>query len=388
MNTRAITSRIEPLVPAFILVVLAAPVIPAYEALLFDETWYVPAARRFLDSHVYERVEHPPLGQLLISAGILLLGDNPRGWRTPSLAFAAASLILTYYVAGELSKRRIVALTSSMLLASEKLFFTFSTIGVLDMFFIAFSLLSVYAALKGRVIPSALALAAGLCCKLTAVLFLPVILLILFIGKSKNPETSMGEKILAAAKWLVLTVASFLVFLYLFDGLYSAADGAEEAVIRNPIRHVSHMVGIHTSGNWPSGYGEPPWTWIIQPRNYYLGGVSLIGNGPFETLNPFIYGLTFIAMPHSLWSSIRTRDPKSTLSWAWFTSTYVIWIPLYFVVQRPLFSFYLLPAIPIMCSTAASFLNGDRRTQCLFAVLNLTFFLLFQYPMRMVISGM
>ncbi|MGC8849820.1 MAG: hypothetical protein ACP5QI_05035, partial [Candidatus Bathyarchaeia archaeon] len=151
------------------------------------------------------------------------------------------------------------------------------------------------------------------------------------------------------------------------------------------IRHISYMVGIHTSGNWPPGYGEPPWTWIIQPRNYYLGGVSLIGNGCFETLNPLIYGLTFIAMPYSLWRSVRTRDPNSTISWTWFLFTYMIWIPLYFVVSRPLFSFYLLPAIPIMCITVASFLNGDGRTQYSFAVLNLIFFLMFQYPTRMLI---
>ncbi|MGC8848893.1 MAG: glycosyltransferase family 39 protein, partial [Candidatus Bathyarchaeia archaeon] len=223
INMRIIKGFAEPLIPALILIILAAPVIPAYDTPLFDETWYVPAARRFLDSRVYERVEHPPLGQLLISTGIRLLGDNPRGWRTPSLVFAAASLILTYYVAEELSKRRIIALTSSMLLASEKLFFTFSTIGVLDIFFIAFSLLSIYMALRGRLTSSALALAMGLCCKLTAALFSPLTLLILLIdrGRSKGSKTSWRRRTLAAAKWLILTAASFLVFLYLFDGLYS-----------------------------------------------------------------------------------------------------------------------------------------------------------------------
>jgi dolichyl-phosphate-mannose-protein mannosyltransferase len=385
MNMRSLSGYIEPLVPALILVILAAPVIPAYDTPLFDETWYVSAARRFLSSGVYERVEHPPLGQLLISAGILLLGDNPEGWRVPSLISASASLILVYLISKELSGRRTLALTSSILLASEKLFFTFSTLGVLDMFFLAFSLLSVYSALKGRVIPSALALAAGLCCKLTALPFAPITLLIILKGKPGTPKPSRKRKILATIEWLASASASLLLLLYLLDGLYPAAEGIEEAVIRNPIRHISYMVTVHTSGNWPQGYGEPPWTWIIQPRNYYLGGVSLMGNEYFETLNPLIYGLSLIAMPNALWNSIKTRAFDSTLSWTWFTLTYLIWIPLYFIVSRPLFSFYLLPATPIMCSTVASFLDGDKRTQYLFAVLNLAFFLTFQYPIRMII---
>lgn len=386
-QVKALVEYAEPLIPALILIILAAPIIPAYGDPLFDETWYISAARKFLSSGVYERVEHPPLGQLLISTGILLLGDNPIGWRILSLIFASSSLILVYLISKELTRSRILALTSSVLLASEKMFFTFSTLGVLDIFFITFSLLSVYSALKGHIISSALTIAAGLCCKLTAILFAPVTLLIIIARRPNSLALSKSKRgrILGMIKWLTLSVASFLIFLYVFDGLYSAVEGIEETVIRNPIRHISYMIGVHASGNWPSGYGEPPWTWIIQPRNYYLSEVSLIRKGYFETLNPLIYGLTFISIPYTLWRSIKTRNLNSIISLTWFAFTYLIWIPLYFIASRPLFSFYLLPTIPIICVTVVYFIDGDRRTQYLLAISNLIFFLMFQYPIRMVI---
>ncbi|MEM1945263.1 MAG: hypothetical protein QXX57_05955, partial [Nitrososphaerota archaeon] len=47
---------------------------------IFDEYYYVPAARKLL-AGVAVNNEHPPLSKLLIALGIRLLGDNPMGWR-------------------------------------------------------------------------------------------------------------------------------------------------------------------------------------------------------------------------------------------------------------------------------------------------------------------
>ena len=132
--------HIKIIIPLILFVSLAFPLLTVYSELLFDEVWYVSAARLFLSSKTYERLEHPPLGQLLIASGIVLFGDNPLGWRIFSLIYGMSSLVIVYLIAFNLTKNETFALTSSLLLTTEKMFFSFSLLGVLDIFFIFFSL--------------------------------------------------------------------------------------------------------------------------------------------------------------------------------------------------------------------------------------------------------
>src|SRR5204863_4781122 len=72
-------------------------------ALIFDEKYYVNAARVILgippgqDTYTEDALgrdpntEHPPLAKLLIAASMAVLGDNPYGWRIPSVAFGTTS---------------------------------------------------------------------------------------------------------------------------------------------------------------------------------------------------------------------------------------------------------------------------------------------------------
>jgi dolichyl-phosphate-mannose-protein mannosyltransferase len=56
---------------------------------VFDEKYYVPAARYILQGSGTDRIEHPPLAQLIITGGIFIFGDNPFGWRFFSIVFGA-----------------------------------------------------------------------------------------------------------------------------------------------------------------------------------------------------------------------------------------------------------------------------------------------------------
>ena len=51
--------------------------IGAHEGFSWDESYYVPAAREYLDGTFSSNFEHPPLAKWAIAAGIELLGDEP-----------------------------------------------------------------------------------------------------------------------------------------------------------------------------------------------------------------------------------------------------------------------------------------------------------------------
>ena len=100
-------------------------------ALIFDERYYVNAARVILGippgQNTYTdrplgldpNTEHPPLAKLLVAGSMLLLGDNPAGWRMPSVLLGTASILLLYGVARRLGAGRDVALLAAALLARK-----------------------------------------------------------------------------------------------------------------------------------------------------------------------------------------------------------------------------------------------------------------------------
>src|SRR5690349_18659178 len=82
----------------------------AKDSLIFDEAYYVNAARRIAgvagadDQPDYAKApagtdpnaEHPQLGKLVMAAGIEVFGNRPLGYRLGSVLFGTAALLLMF----------------------------------------------------------------------------------------------------------------------------------------------------------------------------------------------------------------------------------------------------------------------------------------------------
>jgi dolichyl-phosphate-mannose-protein mannosyltransferase len=124
-------------------------------ALIFDEKYYVNAARVIVgippgqDTYTDNplgldpNTEHPPLAKLLVAASMAALGDNPWGWRIPSVVFGTLSILLMYGIARRVSADVYVGLLAAALLAFDNLAFVHSRIFTLDIFQLAFMLLGI-----------------------------------------------------------------------------------------------------------------------------------------------------------------------------------------------------------------------------------------------------
>jgi dolichyl-phosphate-mannose-protein mannosyltransferase len=109
----------------------------------FDEVHYLPAARAlaavFEGGHgEYLNREHPLLGKELIAAGILLLGDNPLGWRIMSWAAGTLALFASMRALWHASADRFATLAFGVLLATGFHLFIQSRITMLDIFMASF----------------------------------------------------------------------------------------------------------------------------------------------------------------------------------------------------------------------------------------------------------
>src|ERR1035437_7184305 len=81
----------------------------------FDErAFYIEGAKSYLTGFADPNLEHPPLGKEIMALGIKFLGDNPWGWRVPSVLFGTAGVFLTYLLAKKIFGSTKIALVSSL----------------------------------------------------------------------------------------------------------------------------------------------------------------------------------------------------------------------------------------------------------------------------------
>lgn len=108
----------------------------------FDEVHYLPAARALLALATgghgeYLNREHPLLGKELIAAGMMMLGDNPLGWRIMSWAAGTLALFASMRALWHASLDRFATLAFGVLLTTGFHLFIQSRIAMLDIFMAA-----------------------------------------------------------------------------------------------------------------------------------------------------------------------------------------------------------------------------------------------------------
>lgn len=99
----------------------------------FDEHHFVETARGYL-KHLPDGNDHPPLGKLLIAAGVTYFGDTPVGFRLPSLISGFLTILLGAFAARRLFPQRSAILLAAAFLSADGFLIAYSRAGLLDGF--------------------------------------------------------------------------------------------------------------------------------------------------------------------------------------------------------------------------------------------------------------
>jgi dolichyl-phosphate-mannose-protein mannosyltransferase len=110
---------------------------------IFDEPKYVYPAREILAGTQDSCPDGPPLGKLIVAAGIRTLGDNHLGWRAASALFGGFTLAGIFLLAQMLLNDTALAATAAALAFLNNFLFIMSRTAMMDIFFFAFALWSV-----------------------------------------------------------------------------------------------------------------------------------------------------------------------------------------------------------------------------------------------------
>ncbi len=309
-------------------------IIDSPEEPLFDEKYYVEDARTILSGEGELRREHPPLGQLLVTAGMAIFGDEPIGWRFFPVILGTAGIALFYLICRRLELPRSAAYVATFLLTTENLTYTQASIAMLDVFMVTFMLAAFWFYLKGNYPLAGLGVCLSTLAKLSGALALPVIVLHWLVARRDR----------RVYFWASMALAPLLFFelLPLFD--YFVTGGLIE-----PIGRIKEMLAATSSVTFEyvvHPYESPPWDWLWRVQVMVM---------PYWYTPPYTGAISFtvwaMIIPGALFMVYQARKGNRAALFGsfWFLSTYLVWIPITLITDRVSFVYYFYPTVGAIC---------------------------------------
>jgi dolichyl-phosphate-mannose-protein mannosyltransferase len=107
------------------------------QSVFYDEVIYVDSAKAFLAGGA-TNAEVPPLGKLLIAAGIKTFGDNALGWRVMGSFFGALTIAGVFVWVYLLVHDYALASTAAILALLNNFLYVMSRVAMMDIFLVGF----------------------------------------------------------------------------------------------------------------------------------------------------------------------------------------------------------------------------------------------------------
>jgi predicted membrane-bound dolichyl-phosphate-mannose-protein mannosyltransferase len=332
-------------------------------SLIFDEAYYVNAARRILGWPVPSgdpyagapagldpNTEHPPLGKIAIAASMRVFGDNPWGWRIPSILAGLVVVFCVYLVVRATRSEPWPAVYAAGVASLDNLLLIHSRIATLDVLFLAPLMVGAVLTLRKQWIWAGVACGVAALVKVPAsfgVLALVVLILVMPGG---------GRLWLRARRALLLGGVSVVVALsslWFLDSRYTTYD--------DPVTHLRHIesYGVHlTRKGGPANSESSPWQWLSNEvqipylrvdRNEVVGGDVTTSRPEVYfrgALNPALAGTAIMALFYAAWRWVRRKDVAATWALVWAAGVFLPFVALSVFSHRVTYIFYALPLVP------------------------------------------
>lgn len=345
--------------------------------LIFDEAYYVNAARIILGlpagSHYADsplgldpNTEHPPLGKLLMAGSMSIFGDDPLGWRLPSIVAGLVALVGVFEIVRRTDRSTWLAVLVVALVSFDNLTFVHGRIGTLDMMVLAPMLLGSLLALQRRWLLAGIAIGVALLFKITALYaLLAVGMWLLF---TDGPAWWRRRRI--PLRELAGPVAFVVAAAVVFVGGLAVLD-ARFTTFTSPFDHIAKMVSYGASlqtrvstAACPAADSQP-WQWLFNECQIQYFRIDITVKAGEEVLtkvptidfrgalNPLLVGAIPLAALFTTWYAWRTRNQLAIWAITWTAANYLPYIPLALFSNRIMYIYYALPLVPALAAGVA-----------------------------------
>jgi dolichyl-phosphate-mannose--protein O-mannosyl transferase len=340
---------------------------------IFDEVYFVRTAENYLKlQHPYEWT-HPPLGKLIIAAGISVFGYNPFGWRIMGVIFATLMIPLIYILGKKLFGTWIGAFASAFLLTFDFMHFTMARMATVDTYVVFFSLASQLFFLiylknvlkngwKAPVQPLFLAIlffALGFSTKWLVLYGFAgqlAILAALRLKEVAKLKKGLSDKIYAFTDHpFSVLLGSLLVAVLVYFLTYIPDMLAGRSVI-DVLGLQGGMFNYHATLTATHPYSSPWWTWplMLKPVWLYVSYLPLSVNSTIVLLgNPAVWWVGFAFIILAVERAVRKRDLACMFIATFF---FFQWLP-YVFISRVTFLYHFYVSVPFLCLASAYFLS-------------------------------
>ncbi len=347
---------------------------------IYDEVYHAYTGVQYAEGKAYAFLEnpiasregvgytwnHPPMGLMLISVGVLLFGDDPFGWRFSSAVFGAAGTAVTYLLVLALTRSRVVAPVTSSLLLVDGLYFVQSRTAMLDIFGTVFMMGALAALYKYLTSPpdysrrpllvTGTLMGLAIATKWNAVypsVFIGLVVLWRWYRLANmnrrwylKPEmrTGLREHRLSVPVGLVgLPIA---VYLLAYAPFFVSGHGVFQF-----LELQFNMLAYHSTLTETHPYQSSWWSWplALRPLRYYADF------NPDTIVNTYALGnplLFWTFLPTVAWVGWRwwwERNPALVVLLIGFFGQWLPWA----LVPRSAFLYHFLPVVPFGCLAVA-----------------------------------
>ncbi|MBR5520641.1 MAG: phospholipid carrier-dependent glycosyltransferase [Oscillospiraceae bacterium] len=337
-----------------------------YSSMYFDEIYHARTAYEQLKGYSIYETTHPPLGKIIISIGIALLGMTPFGWRFMGTLRGVVMVVIMYLLAKQLFRNEKTALLCSFIFAFDFMHYTQTRLATVDSFLVLFVMLMFLFMLKYAQIPlneriheqylhllisgifmgCAIAVkwngaygAAGLAVYYFAALFI----------KHRNACSNDSSDRKRRTKQAFTTCLwCVIAFVLVPAGIYFASfapvlrQSGISAKITEFFAYQVNMFDYHSKLVAEHFFSSPWYTWpFIQKPIWYsatytgasISSISAFGNIAVWPLMPF-------CLVYVLINSIREKDSRGLLILTGYLGCFLPWI----LITRLAFIYHYFPA--------------------------------------------
>ncbi|MBS7298393.1 MAG: glycosyltransferase family 39 protein [Eubacteriales bacterium] len=350
----------------------------------FDEIYHARTAYEFLEGdNVYEWT-HPPLGKVIISAGIKLFGMNPFGWRIMGTLFGIFMVPAIYIFTKKLLGKTHLALFASVLFTFDFMHFTQTRIATIDvyitffiilmyMFMISYLMEDFYGEIKKLLIPlglCGLSFGLGIASKWTGAYAgagLAIIFFANLLGHYNEYKKGIPEAAIFPQRVKTLIVFCVGLFVVIPIAIYMLSYipflKTEGVGIKGIWDNQLAMFGYHSALRDGHNFSSPWYQWPImyRPVWYYSSELSDTMHGGISAMgNPLVWWAGIPAFLYVLYLAIAKREKVAVFLSISYLAQLLPWV----FVSRITFIYHYFPCVPfvvLMLAYSADKLFGDSK---------------------------